>query len=256
MNLSKEILKSEAEIAERVSQLGRQITADHEGKELAVLGILKGSFVFVADLIRQIRLPQQVGFLEITHSEKSEFLTEIMFYSSFRVEGTHLLIVEDILNFARETGVPYSSRGSAASSLVAHCLGITSPDPLRLNLYFERFLSLERRDPPDIDLDLCSRRRDEVINYSPAHPAPAIGLRFTWNTDRRRSTGSRSTGTRRLGSAPRPSSGRPEGSLRLTTFSPRSRRIAARTGVGSAIAGSTRRPAAWSAAANRANSRW
>jgi len=46
------------------------------------------------------------------------------------------LIVEDILNFARETGVPFSSRGSAASSLVAHCLGITRPDPLRLNLYF------------------------------------------------------------------------------------------------------------------------
>jgi len=75
------------------------------------------------------------------------------------------LIVEDILNFARETGVPYSSRGSAASSLVAHCLGITSPDPLRLNLYFERFLNPARTTPPDIDTDLCSRRRDSVIQH-------------------------------------------------------------------------------------------
>ncbi|MCL4273138.1 MAG: DNA polymerase III subunit alpha [Anaerolineales bacterium] len=75
------------------------------------------------------------------------------------------LIVEDILNFARATGVPYSSRGSAASSLVAHCLGITSPDPLRLNLYFERFLNPARITPPDIDTDLCSRRRDSVIQY-------------------------------------------------------------------------------------------
>ena len=75
------------------------------------------------------------------------------------------LIVEDILNFARETGVPYSSRGSAASSLVAHCLGITSPDPLRLNLYFERFLNPARVTPPDIDTDLCSRRRDSVIRH-------------------------------------------------------------------------------------------
>ena len=75
------------------------------------------------------------------------------------------LIVEDILNFARETGVPYSSRGSAASSLVAHCLGITSPDPLRLNLYFERFLNPARVTPPDIDTDLCSRRRDSVIQH-------------------------------------------------------------------------------------------
>ncbi len=75
------------------------------------------------------------------------------------------LIVEDILNFAQLTGVPYSSRGSAASSLVAHCLGITSPDPLRLNLYFERFLNPARTTPPDIDTDLCSRRRDSVIQH-------------------------------------------------------------------------------------------
>ncbi len=75
------------------------------------------------------------------------------------------LIVEDILNFARRTGVPFSSRGSAASSLVAHCLGITSPDPLRLDLYFERFLNPARSTPPDIDTDLCSRRRDEVIQH-------------------------------------------------------------------------------------------
>jgi DNA-directed DNA polymerase III PolC len=75
------------------------------------------------------------------------------------------LIVEDVLNFARKTGVPYSSRGSAASSLVAHCLGITSPDPLRHNLYFERFLNPARKTPPDIDTDLCSRRRDQVIQH-------------------------------------------------------------------------------------------
>jgi DNA-directed DNA polymerase III PolC len=75
------------------------------------------------------------------------------------------LIVEEILRYARQKGVPISSRGSAASSLVAHCLGITSPDPLRLNLYFERFLNPARATPPDIDTDLCSRRRDDVIRF-------------------------------------------------------------------------------------------
>jgi DNA-directed DNA polymerase III PolC len=75
------------------------------------------------------------------------------------------LIVEDILGYARHCGVPISSRGSAASSLVAHCLGITSPDPMRLNLYFERFLNPARATPPDIDTDLCSRRREDVIRY-------------------------------------------------------------------------------------------
>jgi DNA polymerase-3 subunit alpha len=75
------------------------------------------------------------------------------------------LIMEEILNYARMQGIPFSSRGSAASSLVAHCLGITSPDPMRLNLYFERFLNPARATPPDIDTDLCSRRRDEVIRF-------------------------------------------------------------------------------------------
>lgn len=75
------------------------------------------------------------------------------------------LIVEELLNFARKRGVPISSRGSAASSLVAYCLEITNPDPLALNLYFERFLNPARSSPPDIDTDLCSRRRDLVIKH-------------------------------------------------------------------------------------------
>lgn len=75
------------------------------------------------------------------------------------------LIMEEVLNYARQTGVPISSRGSAASSLVAHCLGLTTPDPLLLNLYFERFLNPARATPPDIDTDLCSRRRDGVIRH-------------------------------------------------------------------------------------------
>ncbi len=75
------------------------------------------------------------------------------------------LIVEELLTFARQQGIPFSSRGSAASSLVAHCIGITSPDPIRLDLYFERFLNPARTTPPDIDTDLCSRRRDEIIQH-------------------------------------------------------------------------------------------
>jgi len=79
------------------------------------------------------------------------------------------LIVREILEFARDTGVPISSRGSAASSLVAYCLGITSPDPIALNLYFERFLNPARATPPDIDTDICSNRRDSVLNHVYEH---------------------------------------------------------------------------------------
>ena len=75
------------------------------------------------------------------------------------------LIVEELLNYARQIGVPFSSRGSAASSLVAYCLEITNPEPLGLNLFFERFLNPARTSPPDIDTDLCSRRRDLVIQH-------------------------------------------------------------------------------------------
>jgi len=75
------------------------------------------------------------------------------------------LVMEEIVGFARESGIPIASRGSASSSLAAHCLGITTPDPVRLNLYFERFLNPARHSPPDIDTDLCSRRRNEVIEF-------------------------------------------------------------------------------------------
>ena len=75
------------------------------------------------------------------------------------------LIVEELLIYARQIGVPFSSRGSAASSLVAYCLEITNPEPLGLNLFFERFLNPARTSPPDIDTDLCSRRRDQVIQH-------------------------------------------------------------------------------------------
>jgi hypoxanthine phosphoribosyltransferase len=101
MNLSRDILKTEAQIAERVQALGRDITDHYKGQEVSLLGVLKGSFIFLADLARQIKLPTQVGFLEIIMSRKSEFLTEVVFSSSFPIEGSHVLIVEDIL----DTGV-------------------------------------------------------------------------------------------------------------------------------------------------------
>lgn len=75
------------------------------------------------------------------------------------------LVVADIVRFARRHDIPVSTRGSVANSLVAYCLGITTVDPIRHDLLFERFLSPARRDPPDIDLDFCSRRRDEVLGY-------------------------------------------------------------------------------------------
>jgi len=75
------------------------------------------------------------------------------------------LVVADIVRFAHRANIPVSTRGSVANSLVAYCAGITTVDPLEHDLLFERFLNPARQDLPDIDLDFCSRRRDEVLEY-------------------------------------------------------------------------------------------
>lgn len=75
------------------------------------------------------------------------------------------LLVADIVRYARAERIPVSTRGSVANSLVAYCIGITTVDPIAHDLLFERFLNPERTSPPDIDLDFCSIRRDEVIDY-------------------------------------------------------------------------------------------
>jgi len=77
----------------------------------------------------------------------------------------YFLLVAEIVGFARARGIPTVGRGSGASSIVAYVLGITNVDPLRHGLTFERFLHPARRDCPDLDIDLCWRRRDEVIAH-------------------------------------------------------------------------------------------
>ena len=77
----------------------------------------------------------------------------------------YFLTVHDIVRFARERGILCQGRGSAANSAVCYCLGITAVDPLRFDLLFERFVSAERKEPPDIDVDFEHERREEVVQY-------------------------------------------------------------------------------------------
>ncbi len=100
----------------------------------------------------------------------------------------YFLIVWDIVNFARAHDIPIVGRGSAANSLVAHALGITRVDPFKYDLYFERFLNLSRSDCPDIDLDICWRRRDDVIDYVyKKYGAERVAMICTFNTMQARS---------------------------------------------------------------------
>ena len=77
----------------------------------------------------------------------------------------YFLTVEDLVRFARSRGILCQGRGAAANSAVCYCLGITAVDPTRIDMLFERFISRERDEPPDIDIDFEHDRREEVLQY-------------------------------------------------------------------------------------------
>ena len=79
--------------------------------------------------------------------------------------ANYFLVVWDIIDFVRNNNILYGVRGSAAASVALYCLGITDVDPLEYRLVFERFLNMERKEMPDIDLDFQDDRRDEVLHY-------------------------------------------------------------------------------------------
>src|SRR3954452_3763977 len=75
------------------------------------------------------------------------------------------LTVHDLVRFARGRGILCQGRGSAANSAVCYCLGVTAVDPARIEVLFERFVSKERAEAPDIDVDFEHERREEVLQY-------------------------------------------------------------------------------------------
>jgi len=94
--------------------------------------------------------------------ERLDYELEVIKQTQF---ANYFLVVWDIISFAKKQNIMFGVRGSAAASIVLHCLGITEIDPVENELVFERFLNLERREMPDIDLDFEDYRRDEVIAY-------------------------------------------------------------------------------------------
>ncbi len=89
---------------------------------------------------------------------------ELALISELQFEA-YFLTVEDLVRFAKARGILCQGRGSAANSAVCYCLGITEVDPARMAMLFERFVSKERNEPPDIDVDFEHERREEVIQY-------------------------------------------------------------------------------------------
>lgn len=105
------------------------------------------------------RFPDGVPDRVKAQYEKELELIAAMAYEYF------FLTIYDIVCFAKSQQILYQGRGSAANSVVCYCLGITEVDPTKINMLFERFISKERNEPPDIDVDFEHERREEVIQY-------------------------------------------------------------------------------------------
>jgi DNA polymerase-3 subunit alpha len=99
----------------------------------------------------------------------------------------YFLVTWDIINFATSKGYFHVGRGSGANSIVAYLLGITDVDPLELDLYFERFINVHRKNPPDFDIDFSWRERDEITKYI-FKRFPNAALLCTYNTFKYRAT--------------------------------------------------------------------
>ncbi len=107
-------------------------------------------------------LEQRYGAPPQSHLDRLAYELHVIEETGF---AEYFLIVMDFAHFARDRGIARAVRGSAAASLVLYCLEITEIDPMAHDLVFERFLNLERREMPDIDMDFADNRRDEVIRY-------------------------------------------------------------------------------------------
>ncbi|MCI0886681.1 MAG: DNA polymerase III subunit alpha [Chloroflexi bacterium] len=94
--------------------------------------------------------------------ERLAYELDVIKYTQY---PNYFLVVWDIAKFVREKDIFFAVRGSAAASLVLYCLGVTNVNPLTYTLVFERFLNVERKEMPDIDMDFQDDRREEVINY-------------------------------------------------------------------------------------------
>lgn len=95
---------------------------------------------------------------------QAQLETELALIEELDYSG-YFLTMWEIVQFCRERSILCQGRGSAANSAVCYCLGITAIDPVRMGLLFERFISRERAEPPDIDLDIMHKRREEVIQH-------------------------------------------------------------------------------------------
>jgi len=114
------------------------------------------------DKLKKLSVEEAKKYLEKDKIERIEYELEVIHEKGY---DDYFLVVSDIMKWSASQGILTGVRGSVAGSVVAHCLDIVEVDPIKWELYFERFLNPERPSPPDIDMDIQDSRRDELIDY-------------------------------------------------------------------------------------------
>ncbi len=130
-------------------------TVQREDERIIASERPRGSNTVVGNDKQELIIPEEIR-------QRIEYELNIIIKKGF---DTYFLMVADVVSGAHNIGAITNTRGSAAGSIVGRILGITNVDPLYYELSFERFLTMHRPTPPDIDLDIADNRRDEVINY-------------------------------------------------------------------------------------------
>jgi len=160
-----ELFKDIPEALENTERIAQEcnLELDFERLHLPEMELPEGKDAdrFLADLCYQ-GLPHCYPQATPEIEKRLEYELEVIRDTQF---ANYFLVVWDIISFAKRSNIMFGVRGSAAASIVLYCLGITAVDPIENKLVFERFLNVERKEMPDIDLDFEDERRDEVIAY-------------------------------------------------------------------------------------------
>jgi error-prone DNA polymerase len=169
-------LKDESEMKRLFLHYPEAIRATQEIVEACQFSLSELKYVYPEELTTEGRTPQdEIAYLAwkgayekygstIPKTITKNIMHELRFIEEMNY-AAYFLTVYDIVRFARSQGILCQGRGSAANSTICYCLGITSVDPTKFDLLFERFISSARNEPPDIDVDFEHERREEVIQY-------------------------------------------------------------------------------------------
>ncbi len=173
---SERYLKSPLQMRALFKEMPQMIHATEEIAERCTFSLSELTYTYPVELIPDGHTPQ--SYLEdlvlkgahqiykgVISSAVDEQIRKELALIQEKNYASYFLTIYDVVEFARRKNIICQGRGSAANSITCYCLGVTAIDPVRMNLLFERFISEERDEPPDIDVDFEHERREEIIQY-------------------------------------------------------------------------------------------